>query len=58
MAYDYTQRQIESDTWDYQARAAAWRLKAEHAEQETKHWKRVAAALRARLAVAEAASDD
>jgi len=47
MPYDYTPRQLE--TWDWPAQAAAWRMKAEHAQQETKYWKGVAAKLQARL---------
>lgn len=47
MPYDYTPRQLE--TWDWPAQAAAWRMKAEHAHQETTYWKGVAAKLQARL---------
>ncbi|SDP74106.1 hypothetical protein SAMN04487914_13243 [Arthrobacter sp. ok909] len=56
MPYDYTPRQLE--TWDWPAQAAAWRLKAEHAQRETKYWKGVAAALQTRMADGGGAHDD
>lgn len=47
MTYDYTPRQIE--LYDFQAQAATYRLKFEHAQQEATHWMRRARAAEAQL---------
>jgi hypothetical protein len=52
MPYDYTPRVLQQ--WDWPAQAETFRLKFEHAQQETRHWMRRATAAEAQLAMYQA----
>lgn len=47
MPYDFKPEQLE--LWDWPAQATTWRLKAEHAVNEQKYWRRKAEALQAQI---------
>jgi hypothetical protein len=56
MAYEYSEKVLTA--WDWPAQAALWKLRAQHAQQETKYWKGIATALQARQSAGGGTQDD